>query len=104
MTRKIAPFGLRLPGPLRQMLEQLAKNNRRSLNAEMITRLEQSVEFAKRYPYVDKMRVGDNSPELPRAAEQDADYRDADIERSLADVLRQLTLAQKRALLLLLKR
>ncbi|HPY42543.1 MAG TPA: Arc family DNA-binding protein [Thiolinea sp.] len=37
------PFGLRLPPELKEELERLAEQNRRSLNAELIVRLEESV-------------------------------------------------------------
>ncbi len=39
MSRDIAPFGLRIPPELKSWLEQQAKNNGRSLNAEVIQRL-----------------------------------------------------------------
>lgn len=43
MTREINPFGLRMPPKLKQTLEEEAKRNMRSLNAELVARLEESV-------------------------------------------------------------
>lgn len=43
MTRDVNPFGLRMPPELKEELEVLAEQNRRSLNAEIIVRLEESV-------------------------------------------------------------
>ncbi|MFZ1568645.1 Arc-like DNA binding domain-containing protein [Thiothrix eikelboomii] len=44
MSRDVNPFGLRLPPELKEELERLAEQNRRSLNAELIVRLEESVQ------------------------------------------------------------
>lgn len=41
--REINPFGLRMPAELKDVLEKSAEKNRRSLNAEILVRLEQSV-------------------------------------------------------------
>ena len=43
MNKQIPPFGLRLPPEVKEHLEKLAEENRRSLNAEIIVRLEQSI-------------------------------------------------------------
>lgn len=43
MSRDVNPFGLRMPPELKEELEVLAEQNRRSLNAEIIVRLEDSV-------------------------------------------------------------
>lgn len=43
MNRDIAPFGLRIPAELRKRLEKAAEKNIRSLNAEMVARLEDSL-------------------------------------------------------------
>lgn len=43
MNKQIPPFGLRMPPELKEELEVLAEQNRRSLNAEIIVRLEDSV-------------------------------------------------------------
>lgn len=44
MSRDVNPFGLRMPPELKEELEVLAEQNRRSLNAEIIVRLEDSVQ------------------------------------------------------------
>ncbi|MBS9779917.1 MAG: Arc family DNA-binding protein [Moraxellaceae bacterium] len=42
MNRNINPFGLRIPKELKTWLQQQAKLNKRSLNSEILIRLEQS--------------------------------------------------------------
>lgn len=42
MTRDIAPFGVRMPPDLKSRVEAAATNGGRSINAEIVTRLEQS--------------------------------------------------------------
>ena len=41
--REINPFGLRMPAELKETLEKSAEKNRRSLNAEILVRLEESI-------------------------------------------------------------
>ncbi|WP_363797822.1 Arc family DNA-binding protein [Lysobacter firmicutimachus] len=43
MSREINPFGLRMPPELRSELEEAALSNGRSLNAEIVYRLEESL-------------------------------------------------------------
>lgn len=42
MNRTIKPFGLRLPPELKAQLKTAARRNRRSLNSEIIDRLQNS--------------------------------------------------------------
>lgn len=42
MTSAIPPFGIRMPPELKQWLGQKAEANRRSLNSELVKRLEES--------------------------------------------------------------
>jgi Arc-like DNA binding domain len=44
MTRDIAPFGLRIPAELKERIEKAAAKNLRSLNSEMVVRLEDSLD------------------------------------------------------------
>ena len=44
MARNITPFGLRMPPDLKKKVEKSAQTNRRSLNAELVLRLQDSVE------------------------------------------------------------
>lgn len=44
-TKRIAPFGLRLPEALRERVQAAAKTANRSMNAEIIARLEASFEL-----------------------------------------------------------
>ena len=43
MVKDINPFGVRMPAEVKEELEKLAEQNRRSLNAEIVVRLEQSI-------------------------------------------------------------
>lgn len=43
MNKQIPPFGLRMPPEVKEEIERLAEQNRRSLNAEIVVRLEQSI-------------------------------------------------------------
>lgn len=43
-TSEIAPLGVRMPPELKDRLREAAIENRRSLNAEVVKRLEQSLE------------------------------------------------------------
>ncbi|WP_394260819.1 Arc family DNA-binding protein [Moraxella boevrei] len=44
MSRDIAPFGVRMPAELKKHLNDKADENKRSLNAEIVARLQQSVD------------------------------------------------------------
>lgn len=48
MSRDIAPFGLRLPSDLKALIEASARENKRSVNSEIVGRLEDSVEATQR--------------------------------------------------------
>lgn len=48
MSRDISPFGLRMPSELKALLEKFAKRNARSLNSEIVGRLNDSVDAAQR--------------------------------------------------------
>ena len=43
MNKQIPPFGLRMPPEVKEQIEKLAEQNRRSLNAEIVVRLEESI-------------------------------------------------------------
>ncbi len=47
MSRDVNPFGLRMPPEVKEELEKLAEQNRRSLNAEIVVRLEESIKREK---------------------------------------------------------
>lgn len=44
MSRDIAPFGVRMPAELKECLTKQANENKRSLNAEIVARLEVTVQ------------------------------------------------------------
>lgn len=44
MSRTITPFGLRMPAELKALVDAAAASNGRSINAEVIARLQQSFE------------------------------------------------------------
>lgn len=43
MSRDIKPFGLRMPSKLKDALQKSAEENKRSLNAELVARLTESL-------------------------------------------------------------
>ncbi len=45
MTRQINPFGLRMPPELKEAIQASADKSRRSLNAEVVLRLQRSLEM-----------------------------------------------------------
>lgn len=45
MSRDINPFGLRMPAELREHLRESARQNHRSMNAELLLRLKESLEL-----------------------------------------------------------
>ncbi|GAB6044385.1 Arc family DNA-binding protein [Endothiovibrio diazotrophicus] len=47
MSRDIAPFGLRMPPELKESLKEEADRNGRSLNAEIVYRLEMAMESSR---------------------------------------------------------
>lgn len=47
MSRDVNPFGVRMPPEVKAELEKLAEQNRRSLNAEIVVRLEESIKREK---------------------------------------------------------
>ena len=47
MVKDINPFGVRMPPEVKAELEKLAEQNRRSLNAEIVVRLEESIRREK---------------------------------------------------------
>ena len=44
MSRDISPYGLRMPADLKAALERTSSDEKRSLNAEIVTRLQQTLE------------------------------------------------------------
>ncbi len=46
-SRKLTPFGVRLPDGLRDKLKQIAQQNRRSMNAELLIHLEAGLNNAE---------------------------------------------------------
>ena len=47
MSRDVNPFGVRMPPEIKAELEKLSERNRRSLNAEIVVRLEESIRREK---------------------------------------------------------
>lgn len=43
MSRDIAPFGVRMPAELKEQLHAMAKDNKRSVNAEVVAAIEHAV-------------------------------------------------------------
>lgn len=49
MNRSIAPFGLRMPPKLKEEISSRAKRNNRSINAEIVTLLQEAISDASRF-------------------------------------------------------
>jgi hypothetical protein len=62
MAREINPFGLRMPPELRKRIERSAKSNRRSVNSELVLRLQDSIE--KDPMFVPEIREAQKSYDL----------------------------------------
>lgn len=58
MAREIAPFPVRLPAELREKLDSASKDAGRSLNSEIVDRLEKS------FPNVDQMIINHRAEEI----------------------------------------
>lgn len=56
MSRDIAPFGLRMKADLKERLYKNAKENKRSLNAELIARLESTLVNTDKFIPAEKAR------------------------------------------------
>ena len=67
MSRDVNPFGVRMPPEIKAELEKLAEQNRRSLNAEIVVRLEESIRREK-----DQCISGDT---LRRIVQEELDRR-----------------------------
>lgn len=69
MSRAINPYGLRMPLNVREALEAAAEKNRRSLNAEIVSRLEASLADpdygSKEPPRVVSFSGGSESEQAP---------------------------------------
>lgn len=85
MGREINPFGLRMPAELRKLVEKSAKINRRSLNAELVMRLQSSVE---RDPVF-----------VPDISEDGADYGLSDDQSALVSLYNRLPARRRKVLL-----
>ncbi len=77
MSRNIAPFGVRMPEELKETLLKKAEENKRSLNAEVVARLEETVRQDEKF---------NNSPfgyESILTALEDEEHRADDLQDKL---------------------
>jgi hypothetical protein len=89
MGREINPFGLRMPEELKKRIARSAKANRRSLNAELVLRLQHSVA---------------RDPEhLPEIRENTGSYALSADQVRLLEYYENLSLRRRRALVELLR-
>lgn len=95
-VRDIAPFGVRMPSELKEVLEREAKINSRSLNAEVIDRLKKSTE---------RLTTAGNANYYVASPSANADYANAlsDSERQFLGIFRRLPVEKQLALLSLFK-
>ncbi|QPI11750.1 Arc family DNA-binding protein [Stutzerimonas stutzeri] len=89
--RNINPFGLRLQPELKARLEEAAKQNKRSLNAEIAARLESTFSDVSDGPQkltvkIDKQKLATNSG-IAGKAEQQTDLSYDELEDLLRDII-----------------
>lgn len=89
--REINPFGLRLPPEVKRSLEREAKSNHRSLNAEIVSRLQAN--------------LNGTAPPANTAAHNVAGYGAnlTELDRAMLGVFKQLSPERQLALLSLFK-
>jgi len=92
-VRDIAPFGVRMPSELKEMLEREAKINNRSLNSEIIDRLKKGLE----------QQAGNANYVAPASANTDYANPLSDSERQFLGIFRRLPVEKQLALLSLFR-
>lgn len=94
-VRDIAPFGVRMPSELKELLEREAKINNRSLNSEVVERLQRSLE----------RQAAGTAANYAAAPSTKGDYANTlnDTERQFLGVVRRLPVEKQLALLALLR-
>lgn len=86
MSRDIAPFGLRMRAELKDQLEHCSKENKRSLNAEIVSRLEGTLKS-----------LGDYLPMKEaneRAMERRIEMKDLILKKNFEDISKAVQLGQ----------
>jgi ABC-type taurine transport system ATPase subunit len=94
-VRDIAPFGVRMPSDLKEMLEREAKINNRSLNSEVIDRLKKSLER--------QTTAGNTNYVASASANSNYTHALSDPERQFIGIFRRLPVEKQLALLSLFK-
>jgi hypothetical protein len=89
--RNINPFGLRLQPELKARLEEAAKQNKRSLNAEIAARLESTFSGTSDDPQkltvrIDKQKLSESTG-ISRTSERKSDLSYDELEDLLRDVI-----------------
>ena len=88
MSRDITPFALRMPPEMRTRVEASAKEKRRSLNAELLARLESTFAEEDRVLHMD---LGEYASEILAAVDAEATAAQApELARRLSVVEDQL--------------
>ncbi|MBU0592456.1 MAG: Arc family DNA-binding protein [Gammaproteobacteria bacterium] len=94
-VRDIAPFGVRMPAELKDRLDREAKINGRSLNSEVVSRLQKSLDGQSHV-----MTNGYTEQEINRYV---ATHPLSDTERQMVNVFRKMPPEKQLALLSLFK-
>lgn len=94
-VRDIAPFGVRMPAELKELLEFEAKTNGRSLNNEIIGRLKRSLEVQK------QLQQNGYTAEEPTPGTDSTGLSDA--EKQVISLFRKLPGGKQIAILELMK-
>ncbi|TWH63818.1 Arc-like DNA binding dprotein [Azomonas agilis] len=85
--RNINPFGLRMQPELRHKVEEAAKQNRRSLNAELIARIEASFNERGDSVNTDTVNASDLAQELAAMKSEIHELRKAVQDRNKNDLV-----------------
>lgn len=104
MAREHKTFNLRMPANLRTALEKSSDAARRSMNAELVMRLEHSLASEPVVLVEDRVPVDYAKLAPPRVIREARRAGRGDDEQRLLSLWRQLTTKERRALLTLLDR
>ncbi|MEE4359977.1 MAG: Arc family DNA-binding protein [Pseudomonadales bacterium] len=92
-------FVVRLPNGMRRRIAEVARYHRRSMNSEIVARLEQTL--ASNPPSLDAPPSGQNEPTSFASADEEV-WAQEELERRLVALFRTLPPERQRALLVLL--
>ena len=97
-SRTADKFVVRLPDGMRQKIADVAKNYHRSMNSEIVSRLEQSLHTESLFGAVSQSGTAENTTDSNEEQEKTPTDLNA-VESAIIQRLRQLPVAKQKALL-----